>query len=332
MAAERFIVMNTKIQRTSFVFAGLIGAVTMTVSAPTVLAQCSGSTASAAQSEGNIVTTAVGAGQFNTLVAAVKAAGLADALSGPGPFTVFAPTDEAFKKLPAGTVESLLKPENKDKLVSILKYHVVPGNLLAADVTKIPAAVTLGGQRIDIRVGTDGVTVDNAKVVKTDITTGNGVIHVIDSVIMPSGDSIVATADKAGTFKTLLTACKAAGLDSTLSSDGPFTVFAPTDEAFSKLPAGTIEMLLKPENKDTLAAVLKYHVVSGRVFSNDAIKAGKAATVQGDEITITTAGSSVKINDATVVAADLDATNGVIHVIDAVILPKAVADKLAGKK
>lgn len=324
--------MNSKVQRMSFVFAGLVGAVTMTVSAPTALAQCSGSTASAAQGEGNIVTTAVAAGQFNTLVAAVKAAGLADALSGPGPFTVFAPTDEAFKKLPAGTVESLLKPENKDKLVSILKYHVVSGNVLAADVTKIPAAVTLGGQRIDIKAGTDGVTVDNAKVVKTDITTGNGVIHVIDTVIMPSGDSIVATADKAGSFKTLLTACKAAGLDSTLSSDGPFTVFAPTDEAFKKLPAGTVEMLLKPENKDMLAAVLTYHVVSGRVFSNDAIKAGRAKTVQGDEIRITTAGSSVKINDATVAAADLDATNGVIHVIDTVILPKAVADKLAGKK
>lgn len=325
-------VMNINVPRMSLVVAGLIGAVTVTVSAPSAHAQCAGSTASMAKGEGNIVTTAVGAGQFNTLVAAVKAAGLADALSGPGPFTVFAPTDEAFKKLPAGTVESLLKPENKDKLVAILKYHVVSGNVLAADVTKIPAAVTLGGQRIDIKAGKDGVMVDNAKVVKTDITTGNGVIHVIDTVIMPSGDNIVATADKAGSFKTLITAVKAAGLDSTLSSEGPFTVFAPTDDAFKKLPAGTVEMLLKPENKDTLAAVLKYHVVSGRVFSNDAVNAGKAATVQGDEIKITTAGSSVKINDATVAAADLDATNGVIHVIDTVILPKAVAEKLAGKK
>ena len=137
-------------------------------------------TASAA----DIVDTAV-AGNFNTLVTAVKAAGLADTLKGPGPFTVFAPTDEAFAKLPAGTVESLLKPENKDKLRSILLYHVVPGKLMAQDVLNVHSAKTADGQSIDIRTMNGEVMVDNAHVTKTDIVTSNGVIHVIDSVLLP---------------------------------------------------------------------------------------------------------------------------------------------------
>jgi uncharacterized surface protein with fasciclin (FAS1) repeats len=133
----------------------------------------------------DIVDTAVKAGSFKTLVAAVKAAGLVETLKGDGPFTVFAPTDEAFAKLPDGTVESLLKPENKDKLVAILTYHVVAGNVKAADVVKLKEAKTVQGQSVSIKVTDAGVKVDNAKVVKTDIECSNGVIHVIDSVILP---------------------------------------------------------------------------------------------------------------------------------------------------
>ena len=133
----------------------------------------------------DIVDTAVAAGNFKTLVAAVQAAGLVDTLKGPGPFTVFAPTDEAFAKLPAGTVDDLLKPENKDKLVAILTYHVVPGKVMAADVTgKETKAKTVQGGEVTVN-GTNGVTVDGAKVVTADIAADNGVIHVIDAVIMP---------------------------------------------------------------------------------------------------------------------------------------------------
>jgi uncharacterized surface protein with fasciclin (FAS1) repeats len=132
----------------------------------------------------DIVTTAVGAGQFNTLVAAVKAAGLVETLQGPGPFTVFAPTDEAFAKLPAETVESLLQPENRDKLVAVLTYHVVPGSVKAADVVALTEAETVQGQKIAIDTQ-DGVKVDGARVIKTDILCDNGVIHVIDAVILP---------------------------------------------------------------------------------------------------------------------------------------------------
>ncbi|MFO0611682.1 MAG: fasciclin domain-containing protein [Polyangiaceae bacterium] len=132
----------------------------------------------------DIVDTAVSAGSFKTLVAAVKAAGLVDTLKGTGPFTVFAPTDEAFAKLPAGTVEDLLKPENKEKLVKILTYHVVPGKVMAADVGGLKSAKTVQGGELAIHTE-GGVKVDDANVVKTDIECSNGVIHVIDAVVMP---------------------------------------------------------------------------------------------------------------------------------------------------
>lgn len=133
----------------------------------------------------DIVDTAVAAGSFKTLAAALQAAGLIDTLKSKGPFTVFAPTDEAFAKLPAGTVEDLLKPENKAKLVAILTYHVVPGKVLAAQVTKMSSAKTVNGESLNISVNNGSVMVDNAKVIKTDILCSNGVIHVIDSVVLP---------------------------------------------------------------------------------------------------------------------------------------------------
>src|SRR5450755_2868442 len=133
----------------------------------------------------DIVDTAVAAGSFKTLAAALQAAGLVDTLKGKGPFTVFAPTDEAFAKLPAGTLENLLKPENKQKLVAILTYHVVPGRVLAAQVTKMNSAKTVNGESLAISSNDGSVMVDDAKVVQTDILCSNGVIHVIDSVMLP---------------------------------------------------------------------------------------------------------------------------------------------------
>ena len=133
----------------------------------------------------DIVDTAAEAEDFTTLVAAVKAAGLVETLKGDGPFTVFAPTNAAFGKLPEGTVDTLLKPENKEKLVSVLTYHVVPGKVMAADVIKLKNAKTVQGSEVDIVVTDGKVKIDNANVVKTDIECGNGVIHVIDTVILP---------------------------------------------------------------------------------------------------------------------------------------------------
>lgn len=272
----------------------------------------------------DIVDTAVSAGSFKTLVTAVKAAGLVETLKGKGPFTVFAPTDEAFAKLPAGTVESLLKPENKDKLVAILTYHVVPGKVMAADVVKVKEAKTVQGQSVAVTVSDKGVKIDNANVIKTDIGCSNGVIHVIDQVILPreesKGPDVVDTAVKAGKFNTLVAAVKAAGLVETLKGEGPFTVFAPTDEAFAKLPEGTVESLLKPENKEKLVAILTYHVVPGKLLAKDVVAAGEVKTVNGKSAKISTEGGA-KIDGATIIATDVETSNGVIHIIDSVILP-----------
>jgi uncharacterized surface protein with fasciclin (FAS1) repeats len=134
----------------------------------------------------DIVDTAVAAGSFNTLAAALEAGGLIDTLKSEGPFTVFAPTDDAFAKLPAGTVENLLKPENKDQLVAILTYHVVPGKVMAADVVKLDSAATANGAELSIRVDGGTVFVNDARVTATDIAASNGVIHVVDTVILPN--------------------------------------------------------------------------------------------------------------------------------------------------
>ena len=141
--------------------------------------------ASAGPAQKDIVDTAVAAGNFNTLATALQAAGLADTLKGNGPFTVFAPTDEAFGKLPPGTVESLLKPENKEKLKAILLYHVVSGNVTAAQVAQLNSAKTINGQNLKLKVDDGTVMVNDAKVVKADVLASNGVIHVIDTVLLP---------------------------------------------------------------------------------------------------------------------------------------------------
>lgn len=267
-----------------------------------------------------IVETAVAAGNFETLAAALTAAGLVETLNGKGPFTVFAPTDAAFAALPKGTLESLLKPENKAKLQSILTYHVAAGRMPAADVTKRTALATLNGQRVAIQAGKDGVIIAGAKVSVTDIQCSNGTIHVIDAVMLPSTQNVIETATQAGTFRTLAAALDAAGLVEVLAGEGPFTVFAPTDAAFAALPEGTVESLLKPENREQLITVLKLHVVAGRVYS-DQLEAGKVQTLGGAEVTIALRDSSVRVNQAKVTRADLDTSNGVIHIIDQVLLP-----------
>ena len=143
------------------------------------------SAATARAAENDIVDTAVDAGQFQTLAAALSAADLVETLKGPGPFTVFAPTDEAFAKLPDGTVEDLLKPENKDRLTAILTYHVVSGEVMAADVVKMSEAETVNGETVNIAVEGGTVMINDAKVAASDIEASNGVIHVIDAVILP---------------------------------------------------------------------------------------------------------------------------------------------------
>ncbi|MDC0035511.1 fasciclin domain-containing protein [Chloroflexi bacterium] len=274
-----------------------------------------------------IVDIAVADGRFTTLVTALQAAELDSVLSGEDEFTVFAPTDEAFAKLPEGTLDSLLAdiPALKD----VLLYHVVSGTVLAADVVTLDSAATLQGQEVSISVMGESVMVDESNVVITDIAASNGVIHVIDAVILPEAPVVsktivdIAVAD--GRFTTLVTALQAAELDSVLSGEDEFTVFAPTDEAFARLPEGTLDSLLAdiPALKD----VLLYHVVSGTVLAADVVTLDSAATLQGQEVSISVMGESVMVDESNVVITDIAASNGVIHVVDAVLLPVNIFER-----
>jgi len=290
---------------------------------------CSSSkSACAAHVDKNIVETALAADSFSTLVTALKAADLTAALAGEGPFTVFAPTNEAFAKLPQEKLEYLLDPANKGLLQSILTYHVAPGKLMAAQVVQSKNSTTLNGQRVEFAVTDGGVNVNGASIIKTDITCSNGVIHVIDSIIIPSTADIIDTAVGAGSFTTLAAALEAAQLVEALRGEGPFTVFAPTDEAFAALPKGTVANLLEPGNRDQLAAILTFHVVPGRVYA-DAVAAGhEFKTLQGQKVKTRSSSdgsghpAQVLVNGARVVKADIETSNGVIHVIDSVLLPE----------
>ena len=270
-----------------------------------------------------IVEVAAKAGKCNTLLAAAKAAGLADTLAGKGPFTVFAPTDAAFAKLGKDTIANLLKPENKDQLVGILTYHVVAGKVPAAKVVGMKSAKTVQGSELPIVVKDGKVMVAGANVVATDVMASNGVIHIIDSVMLPPEPNLVEVAAKAGKFNTLLAAAKAAGLADTLANGGPFTIFAPTDAAFAKVGKDTIAMLLKPENKKKLQAILKHHVVAGKVMSGTAVKLSEAATLNGTKLPLqfNAKTKTLRVGAGKVVAADVEAKNGVIHVVDTVLLP-----------
>jgi len=285
------------------------------------------------QAEGDIVDVAVANGNFTTLVAAVEAAGLVDTLKGEGPFTVFAPTDEAFNALPEGTVPALLN--DIPALTDILLYHVVSGKVMAADVVNLTSADTVLGKPVSIRVESGNVYINDAQVVITDIETSNGVIHVIDAVLIPPTDEpaalpetgavlqpemdIVETAIANGNFTTLVAAVEAAGLVDTLKGEGPFTVFAPTDDAFAALPEGTVPALLN--DIPALTDILLYHVVSGKVMAADVVNLTSADTVLGEPVSITVEGDKVMVNDAQVVITDVETSNGVIHVIDAVLIP-----------
>ncbi len=271
-----------------------------------------------------IVDIAVADGRFTTLVAALQAADLVGALSSEGPFTVFAPTDDAFAQLPEGTVEELL--EDIPALTDILLYHVVSGAVLAEDVVTFDEAETLLGEMVAIRVEGGMVYINEAQVIITDIVADNGVIHVIDSVLLPPAaeeepilGTIVDIAVADGRFDTLVTAVVAADLAETLSGEGPFTVFAPTDEAFALLPEGTVEALL--EDIPALTDILLYHVVAGEVLAVDVVTLDYAETLLGKDVEIRVVDGAVYINEAQVIITDILADNGVIHVIDSVLLP-----------
>ncbi|CAH1793307.1 unnamed protein product [Owenia fusiformis] len=256
----------------------------------------------------------------NTLVKLVKAAGLADTLMGPGPFTVFAPTDDAFAALPKELLRILMK--DTALLKSVLLYHVLGGKV-TSDMLKneevVPSLDT--GKSIRINIYNDGklITATGSPVVMADQMASNGVIHVLSRVMFPIPTMNIVTAVAGGKdFSTLLTAVQTAGLASTLEG-GPFTVFAPTNQAFAKLPPGVLDGLLK--NKTALTAVLTYHVVSGTFYSASLSDGMMVPTVNGKDVKVSIGGGMVRVNNAEVIMADDAVTNGVIHVIDTVLIP-----------
>jgi transforming growth factor-beta-induced protein len=271
----------------------------------------------------SVIYRAAATGKAGTFLSAVWVSGLTDALLGGEPCTVFVPTDEAFAKLPEGTVEALLKPENKEALKELLAYHVVPGKILAKDVGEKSRAKTLAGASLTLGASGSGIFVNESTVIQADVPARNGVIHAIDRVLAPGKSGLIETAEKAGQFKTLLAAVKAAKLDVALGGDGPFTVFAPTDEAFAKLGHETLDELLKPKNRAKLQAILKYHVVEGKLSAREAFKTGEAETLQGQKVAVDLKDGRLAINDAKVLATDIAADNGVIHVIDSVLVPRS---------
>jgi len=272
--------------------------------------------------EQTIVDIAVSDENFSTLVTALDAAGLVEALQGEGPFTVFAPTNDAFAALPEGALDGLLA--DTDALADVLLYHVAEGKAMAADVVGLDGqkVETLLGQYVDIMIDGDMVMVDNAQVIITDIEASNGVIHVIDSVILPETRSIVDIAVSDENFSTLVTALGAAGLVEALQGEGPFTVFAPTNDAFAALPEGALDGLLA--DTDALTNVLLYHVAEGKAMAADVVglDGQKVETLLGQYVDIMIDGDAVMVDNAQVIITDIEASNGVIHVIDSVVLPE----------
>lgn len=262
----------------------------------------------------DIVATAEAAGSFNTLVAALEAASLRTTLATGGPYTVFAPTDAAFDALPEGTVDALLA--DPPALAEILRYHVAAGDLGSGDVADLALVPTLNGQALTVGAG---VTIDGASITTADVDASNGVIHVVDEVLLPVTENLAQIAAANPDFTTLVGVLETADLLETVGGPGPFTVFAPTDAAFEALPEEDREAIVN--DMELLTRVLTYHVVAGRVFSPEVVTLSSATTLNGNDVSISVNGGTVLVNDATVTATDVQGTNGVIHVIDRVLLP-----------
>ena len=257
---------------------------------------------------------------------ALLAAGLQTTLSGTGPFTVFAPTDAAFAAVPAATLQALLA-DPQGALTQVLLYHAVAGTALSSSLSNGQSITTINGQNITVTINANGVFINNAKVTVADIVADNGVVHVIDAVLIPAApvsNTVVDIIVNSPDHTTLETAVLAAGLQTTLSGTGPFTVFAPTDAAFAAVPAATLQALLA-DPQGALTQVLLYHAVAGTALSSSLSNGQTITTINGQNVTVTINANGVFINNAKVTVADIVADNGVVHVIDAVLIPTIIS-------
>lgn len=263
---------------------------------------------------------------LSTLVTAVDAGELVDALSDEdASLTVFAPTNAAFTDI-QDTVDTLLEPENKSDLQNVLQYHVVNAKVLSNELTDGQTVETLNGDMLKVRIIDGDVYINNAMVQTPDVMASNGVVHIIDTVLVPGTfGNVVETATETDSLSTLVTAVQAADLVNALSdNDGTFTVFAPTNAAFADIQ-DTVDTLLKPENKDDLQTVLQFHVVPVEAFSTELSDGQTVETLTGETLTIEVENGNVYItgekNRAMVTTPDVKTSNGVVHIIDTVLLP-----------
>ena len=273
-----------------------------------------------------VVDIIVGSEDHTTLAAAVGAAGLVETLNTGGPFTVFAPTDAAFALLPEGTVESLIA-DTTGALATILTHHVSGGSTLSTDLYDGMMITTVAGTELMVSIDSNGVYIDGAMVTVANLTADNGVVHVINAVLLPEAeaevesntvvDIIVGSED----HTTLAAAVGAAGLVETLSGDGPFTIFAPTDAAFALLPEGLVATLLE-DPSGQLTTILTHHVFAGSALSTDLYDGMMVPTIAGGELEVMIDSTGVYIDNAMVTVADIVTSNGVVHVIDAVLIPE----------
>jgi len=258
-------------------------------------------------------------GRFTTLIAAVQAAGLADTLSTGGPFTLLAPTDDAFAALPPGTVDALLA--DIPALQNILLYHVLGESKSALQLLHQRSAETLQGEEVTVTLKRSGIRINQSELVNPNVKAPNGIIHVIDAVLLPPAPApnLLETLQADGRFTTLLAALQLTGLDSVVATGGTFTIFAPTDDAFGRVPAETLNALLA--DPAALKNVLLYHVVGGEQSAAELIRQRKVETLQGTDVLVSKWWGRVFVNRAQVIQADIGAGNGTVHVVNGVLLP-----------
>ncbi len=280
----------------------------------------------AMEASSNIVELASETSSLSTLVTAVQAANLVDALSDQdSSLTVFAPNNSAFSEIQS-TVDTLLLPENLAQLQNVLQYHVVASEVFSTDLQDGQVVETLNGETLKVRIINGEVFVNNSRVIQADIEASNGVVHVIDSVLVPGAfKNVVGTAMDTADLSTLVAAVSAANLVDALSDEtANYTVFAPNNSAFSAIQS-TVNTLLKPENLSQLQNVLQYHVVASEVFSSELKDGQTVTTLNGETLKISIEGEKVFIvgttNRAEVILADVKTSNGVVHVINSVLVP-----------
>lgn len=272
----------------------------------------------------NIVDVVVNSELHNTLELAVGEAQLAETLSGDGPFTLFAPTDEAFAAVPSETLNALLG-DPLGALTSVLTYHALADSVAAGDLSSGIAVETVNGLKVVVAIRNDSVFINNSVVTITDIQAPNGIVHVIDAVLLPQ-ESIVDVVVNSQLHNTLEFAVGEAQLATTLSDDGPFTLFAPTDAAFAALDSNLLNSLLA-DPTDALASVLTYHAIQDSIVAGDLSSGIAVETVNGKKVIVAIRNDSVFINNSQVILTDIQAPNGVVHVLDAVLVPPTtVAD------